>query len=105
MNHNTKRALLLSLALLLAGCAGAGSSSSGGSATGETKPSEETRGEEVARMSVREAVGQMFVVSMNGTEPDYYVEKMIRERNIGGVILFGPNMRSEEGTRRLTRSL
>ena len=56
-------------------------------------------------MSVRDAVGQMFVVSMNGTEPDYYVEKMIRERNIGGVILFGPNMRSEEGTRRLTRSL
>ncbi|MDP9424903.1 MAG: beta-hexosaminidase [Actinomycetota bacterium] len=56
-------------------------------------------------MSVRDAVGQMFVVSMNGTEPDYYIEKMIRERNIGGVILFGPNMESEEGTRRLTTSL
>ena len=56
-------------------------------------------------MSVRDAVGQMFVVSMNGTEPDYYIQKMIRERNIGGVILFGPNMESEEGTRRLTASL
>ena len=56
-------------------------------------------------MSVRDAVGQMFVVSMNGTEPDYYIEKMVRERNIGGVILFGPNMQSEEGTRSLTQSL
>ena len=56
-------------------------------------------------MSVRDAVGQMFVVPMSGTEPDYYIEKMVRERNIGGVILFGPNMQSEEGTRRLTRSL
>ena len=56
-------------------------------------------------MSLRNAVGQMFVVSMNGTEPDCYVEEMIRERNIGGVLLFGANMESEEGTRRLTRSL
>ena len=56
-------------------------------------------------MNMRDAVGQMFVVSMNGTEPDYYTQKMIRERNIGGVILFGPNMETEEGTRRLTRSL
>ena len=56
-------------------------------------------------MSVRDAVGQMFVVSMNGTEPDYYIEKMIRERNIGGVLLFGPNMQSEEGTTRLISSL
>ncbi len=105
MNHTTKLALLLSLALLLAGCGGGGSSNPEGNATGETRPSEETRGEEVSRMSVRDAVGQMFVVSMNGTEPDYYIEKMIRERNIGGVILFGPNMESEGETRRLTHAL
>jgi beta-N-acetylhexosaminidase len=46
-------------------------------------------------MSLREMVGQMFVVSVGGTGPDYYLEKMVRERNIGGVILFGHNMRSE----------
>ena len=46
-------------------------------------------------MSVGEMVGQMFVVSVGGTEPDYYIEKMVRERNIGGVILFGYNMKSE----------
>lgn len=56
-------------------------------------------------MSLREAVGQMFVVSVSGTEPDYYIEKMIRERNVGGVLLFGYNMQSEPQTRALVDSL
>ena len=59
----------------------------------------------VEDMSVGDMVGQMFVVSVGGTEPDYYVEKMVRERNIGGVILFGHNMRSEDQVRSLTASL
>lgn len=57
------------------------------------------------RMSVRDMVGQMFVVGMAGTESDYYIEKMIRERNIGGVLLFGYNMESKGQTRALTESL
>ena len=56
-------------------------------------------------MSVREMVGQMFVVSVGGTEPDYFIEKMVRERNVGGVILFGYNMESEGQVRDLTASL
>lgn len=60
---------------------------------------------EVDRMSVREKVGQMFVVSVTGTESDYYIEKMVRERNIGGVLLFGYNMESEAQTRSLVDSL
>ena len=59
----------------------------------------------VEDMSVRDMVGQMFVVSVGGTEPNYYVEKMVRERNIGGVIFFGYNMESEEQVRSLTASL
>jgi beta-N-acetylhexosaminidase len=59
----------------------------------------------VEDMGVRDMVGQMFVVSVGGTEPDYYIEKMVRERNIGGVILFGHNMRSEGQVRDLTASL
>ena len=59
----------------------------------------------VEDMGVRDMVGQMFVVSVGGTEPDYYVEKMVRERNIGGVILFGHNMSSEGQVRDLTASL
>ena len=56
-------------------------------------------------MSVRDMVGQMFVISVGGTEPDYYIEKMVRERNIGGVILFSYNMKSEEQVKSLTGSL
>src|SRR5215204_382595 len=59
----------------------------------------------VSEMSVRDMVGQMFVVSVGGTQPDYYVEKMVRERNIGGVILFGYNMRSEEQVKSLVGPL
>ena len=96
-------ALLIPFVLLLGGCGGGPASESG--EAGEPGLVGQTSEEEAGRMSVRDAVGQMFVVSVNGTEPDYYLEKMIRERNIGGVVLFGPNMETEEGTRRLTRSL
>ena len=60
---------------------------------------------EVDQMSLGQMVGQMFMVSVGGTEPDYYVNKMIRERNIGGVLLFGPNMKSKAQTRAFTGSL
>jgi beta-N-acetylhexosaminidase len=66
---------------------------------------EETTEEAASGLSVRDAVGQMFIVGMDGTEPNYYIEKMIRERNIGGVLLFGNNMESEEQTKALTDSL
>jgi beta-N-acetylhexosaminidase len=66
---------------------------------------QETTVEESDKLSVRDAVGQMFIVGMDGTEPNYYIEKMVRERNIGGVLLFGNNMESEEQTKALTNSL
>lgn len=59
----------------------------------------------MGEMTLREAVGQMFVVSVGGTEPDYYVEKMIRERNVGGVLLFAHNMEDEAQTRAFVESL
>ena len=105
-------ALLLPLAAILIGalfgCAGPegadeGDAGAGGGAERDEKTGEE--GGEMARMSLRDAVGQMFVVGVGGTEPDYYIEKMVRERNIGGVILFGHNMKSEAQTGALTRSL
>ena len=56
-------------------------------------------------MSVGDMVGQMFVVSVGGTQPDYYIEKMVRKRNIGGVILFSYNMKSERQVDAMIRSL
>ncbi len=70
-----------------------------------TSAREKSVAEEVESMSLREMVGQMFVVSVSGTESDYYIEKMIRERNVGGVLFFGYNMESEAQTRALVDSL
>ncbi|HET7270433.1 MAG TPA: glycoside hydrolase family 3 N-terminal domain-containing protein, partial [Rubrobacter sp.] len=105
--------LVITLALLvfvLAGCAGApgnGSSDGGQERASTVVPEREEKEDvpDVAHMSVRDMVGQMFVVSMGGTAPDYYIEKMVRERNIGGVILFGYNMKSESQVKALTGSL
>ena len=66
---------------------------------------EPTVAREVEELSTRDAVGQMFIVSMDGTEPNYYIQKMIQERNIGGVLLFDYNMESEEQTQSLIDSL
>ena len=56
-------------------------------------------------MSVEDMVGQMFVLSVGGTEPDYHIKKMLREWNIGGVILFNYIMNSEEQTESLVTKL
>lgn len=96
-------AFVVSLVALV-GCGGEPPLSSEG-VPEETRASTEETTEGVERLGVRDAVGQMLVVGMNGTEPNYYVEKMVDERNIGGVLLLGHNMESEEQTRELTDSL
>lgn len=106
----TVLALCLGTFALVSLSACAATSDGGGAdpTPGEAREAEENeRGASVAvrDMSVREMVGQMFVVSVGGTEPDYYIEKMVRERNVGGVLLFGYNMEGEDQVRRLTDSL
>ena len=102
-------ALVLALALAC-GCAGVSQVNPGGGPRPEDSAAGQRREDEdgaagVEQMSVRSLVGQMFVVSVGGTEPDYYINKMIRERNIGGVLLFGYNMKSEAQTKALTGAL
>lgn len=76
-----------------------------GKADRDAEGTEEDAATRAEDMNVRDAVGQMFMVSLGGTEPDYYIEKMVRERNIGGVILFGYNMENEAQTKALVGSL
>jgi beta-N-acetylhexosaminidase len=102
--------LLAVLLAALAGCTGVSEGEDGKKPRSENPPTEEARETEekpagVEQMNLGEMVGQMFMISMGGTEPGYYVNKMIRERNIGGVLLFAPNMKSEAQTRALTGSL
>ncbi len=101
-------ALLLTLLLfILAGCGGASGerNSAAGKDQDSSQDRENTEVSIVSGMSVGDMVGQMFVVSVGGTQPDYYIEKMVRKRNVGGVILFGYNMKSEEQVESLTSSL
>lgn len=99
-------ALSLAILFVLVGCGG---SESGDAESSKDKKSPDKTSkkatEEPDAMNVREMVGQMFVVSVGGTEPDYYIDKMVKERNIGGVLLFGYNMESEDQVKSLTSSL
>jgi beta-N-acetylhexosaminidase len=70
-----------------------------------TNEPEQSTSRKVSQLSLEEAVGQMFVVGVGGTEPDYYIEEMIRERNIGGIILHDYNMQSKEQTQAMVSEL
>lgn len=67
----------------------------------EPSPSEKL----LSQMTLEEKVGQMFVVGFTGTEPDYYIEKMISKRNIGGIILMSRNILNKEQLISLTNNL
>ena len=97
--------LLILVIYLLVGCGASGERHSAGKNQDSSGDRENREASTMSRMSVRDMVGQMFVVSVGGTRPDYYIEKMVRKRNIGGVILFGYNMKSEEQVESLTGSL
>jgi beta-N-acetylhexosaminidase len=68
------------------------------------EPEQSTR-KKVSQLSLEDAVGQMFVVGVGGTEPDYYIKKTIRKRNIGGIILHDYNMQSKERTQAMVSEL
>ena len=56
-------------------------------------------------VSLRELVGQRLVVAMEGTTPSASMLARVRSGEVGGVILFGPNVRSPAQVRALTRVL
>jgi len=59
----------------------------------------------LSTMTLEEKVGQMFIMGFWGTQPDYYITKMVQERNIGGVILFKYNIKDKEQLTKLTSDL
>ena len=120
--------LLLIVLRLVAGCSVPGGEASHGStgsepeegivkesATNEPREStakenarnepEQSTSKKVGLLSLEDAVGQMFVVGVGGTEPDYYIKKTIRKRNIGGIILHDYNMQSKERTQAMVSEL
>jgi beta-N-acetylhexosaminidase len=55
--------------------------------------------------TLQQLVGQRLVVSFSGTVPSRSLLTRIREGEIGGVIVFGPNVESAAQVRKLTRTL
>jgi beta-N-acetylhexosaminidase len=56
-------------------------------------------------MTLRGAIGQLFILGFEGRAPSSAVEDFIREHNPGGVILFGRNLGSPEEIATLTNAL
>ena len=56
-------------------------------------------------MTLREAIGQLFILGFEGRAPSFAVEDFIRKHNPGGVILFARNLGSPEEIAMLTNAL
>ena len=59
----------------------------------------------LAGMTLEQKVGQVMVVSFNGTSMTAEAERMVRDYHVGGVILFQQNLTGAEQTRRLNQQL
>ena len=59
----------------------------------------------IAEMTIEEKVGQLIMVGFEGTQANEAVETHIRERFVGGVVLFSRNIQSPQQTAELTNEL
>lgn len=97
--------------LLLSACLGtACQNQNSGQDTGQVAPAEKPTLEQdatevLASLTLREKVGQLFMIGFHGPEPNYYLNKMIKERNVGGVLLMKYNMVDREQTIDLLKTI
>ena len=59
----------------------------------------------IAEMTIEEKVGQLIMVGFDGTHANEAIETYIRERFVGGVVLFSRNIQSPQQTAELTNQL
>ena len=59
----------------------------------------------IAEMTIEEKVGQLIMVGFDGTQANEAIETHIRERLVGGVVLFSRNIQSPQQTAELTNEL
>lgn len=59
----------------------------------------------VASMSLSEKIGQMVLVGMEGTEVQPEISSLIKERQVGGIILYSNNIVSASQTNKLVNGL
>ena len=59
----------------------------------------------VDRLTLEQQVGQVLVLSFEGTTVPQYVREALAAKRVAGVILFGGNITGQDGLRALTRDL
>ena len=59
----------------------------------------------IAEMTIEEKVGQLIMVGFEGTQANEAIETHIRERFVGGVVLFSRNIQSPQQMAELTNEL
>ena len=59
----------------------------------------------ITEMTIEEKVGQLIMVGFEGTRANATIETHIRERFVGGVVLFSRNIQSPQQTAELTNEL
>ena len=59
----------------------------------------------ITEMTIEEKVGQLIMVGFDGTQANEAIETHIRERFVGGVVLFSRNIESPQQTAELTNEL
>lgn len=86
---------------------GAGAGGEDGPGTGGAPPSRsgEERAGAVARLPLDRAVGELVVMSFDGTRAPAYIRRRLRDGEGAGVILFAKNAPDPDTLRTLTRSL
>ncbi len=57
------------------------------------------------KMSIEEKIGQLFIVGIENTKLDEYTATFLKEHKIGGVLLFGRNIKNNAQVRQLTEEL
>ncbi|MCM3628282.1 beta-N-acetylhexosaminidase [Paenibacillus glycanilyticus] len=68
-------------------------------------PAEDPTADLVASMSLTEKIGQMVLVGMDGTEVQPDISSLIKESRVGGIILYGDNIKTASQTSKLVNSL
>lgn len=102
-----RRLAALVSAAVVATLAGMVVGARGGDSPGAGEPVSAPRSAATAveRLSLAEQVGQLLIMSFDGTEAPDYIRRRLRAGEGAGVILFGRNVTDAAGLRRLTRTL
>lgn len=100
--------LLLISFLFLMGCDKNNNSTSKDikkSSSNFTKSEDDKIKDRLNDMTLDEKIGQLLIVGFDGYEVNENIENLIKENHVGGVILFGNNIKSADQTIKLTNSL